>query len=149
MPLGEYCNREVVVILGDESVLDAARLMRQHHVGDVVIVEEQAGKRVPVGIVTDRDLVVEVMAAGLMPEKLAVRDIVVEPLQALGEDASLFEALRTMRSHGVRRLPVVAGDGSLVGIVTVDDVIGLGAEVLEDLQAIVERQPMREALHRP
>ena len=98
---------------------------------------------------TDRDLVVEVMAAGLVPEKLAVRDIVVEPLQALGEDASLFEALRTMRSHGVRRLPVVAGDGSLVGIVTVDDVIGLGAEVLEDLQAIVERQPMREALHRP
>ena len=68
MTVGDYCNRDVIVIAGEESIKVAAELMRRHHVGDVVLVEEQNGKRVPVGIVTDCDLVVEVMAAGLAPE---------------------------------------------------------------------------------
>jgi CBS domain-containing protein len=149
MPLGEYCNREVIVIDGEESVLDAAQLMRQHHVGDVVVVAERHGKRVPIGIVTDRDLVVEVMAPELAPEELAVRDIVVESPVVLHEDASLFAALQMMRGHAVRRVPVVGRDGELVGIITVDDVLGLLAEAVGDLAALVERQPKREAARRP
>ena len=56
MPIGEICNRDVVVVQRNESALEAAKLMRHHHVGDVVVVEERGGLRVPVGLVTDRDL---------------------------------------------------------------------------------------------
>lgn len=79
MRVGEYCNRDVVVINSNESVKKAAELMRSYHVGDLVLVEETDNKKVPIGIVTDRDLVVEVMAAGVTPESLLVRDILTEP----------------------------------------------------------------------
>ncbi len=62
MAVGEICNREVVIAEKTLSVVDAAQLMRTHHVGDLVVVEERAGRRLPVGIVTDRDIVVEVVA---------------------------------------------------------------------------------------
>src|SRR5690242_8806327 len=67
MPVGEICTREVVIVKRNDSVLEAAKLMRQHHVGDVVVIEERGGVRVPVGIVTDRDLVVEILAPQLDP----------------------------------------------------------------------------------
>lgn len=149
MTVGEHCNREVVIISGDESVKVAAELMRRHHVGDVVLVEERKGKRVPIGIVTDRDLVVEVMAAGLVAEELAVRDIIIESPFIVREDDSLFDALEMMRSRRVRRVPVVDADSELVGIITVDDIIGLLAEMLDDLAAVVERQREREIERRP
>ncbi|HET8700554.1 MAG TPA: CBS domain-containing protein [Nitrococcus sp.] len=149
MTVGEYCNREVIVITGDESVKAAAELMRKHHVGDLVLIEERKGKRVPIGIVTDRDLVVEVMATGLAPEELAMQDLVIESPFLVREDESLFDALEIMRSRGVRRVPVVDAGGALVGIITVDDVIGLLAEMLDDLAAIVERQREREVRRRP
>ena len=149
MNIGEYCNREVVIITGDESVLTAAQLMREHHVGDVVLVEERGSRRVPTGIVTDRDIVVELVAAGLEPEQLAVRDIVLQPAFVVREEDSLFDALELMRQRGVRRVPVVDSDGSLVGIITVDDVVGLLAEILDDLAAVVERQREREAGRQP
>jgi len=65
MPISEICNREVVIVQRHNTILEAAQLMRQHHVGDVVVVEERGGVRVPVGIVTDRDLVVEIMAPAI------------------------------------------------------------------------------------
>lgn len=149
MTVGEHCNRDVVIISGEESIKVAAELMRTHHVGDVVLVEERQGKRVPVGIVTDRDLVVEVMAAGLAPDELAVRDIVVESPYIVREEDSLFDALEMMRGRRIRRVPVVDADGALVGIITVDDIIGLLAEMLDDLAAVVERQREREIELRP
>lgn len=149
MTLGEYCNREVIVMHGDESVKTAARLMREHHVGDVVLVTDRNGRRVPTGIVTDRDLVVEVLAQDLVPDDLAVGDIVTEPPYLAREDDDLFDALEMMRSHGIRRVPVVDADRNLVGIITVDDAIELLAEISDDLAAVVERQPAREATRRP
>lgn len=149
MTLGEYCNREVIVMRGGESVKTAARLMREHHVGDVVLVADQDGRQVPTGIVTDRDLVVEVLAQDVVPDDLAVGDIVTEPPYLAREDDDLFDALEMMRSHGIRRVPVVDADRSLVGIITVDDAIELLAEISDDLAAVVERQPAREATRRP
>jgi CBS domain-containing protein len=75
MPLSEVCNREVVIAEKSLSVIDAARLMRSHHVGDIVVVEKREGRNHPVGLVTDRDIVVEVVAAGVNPEALKVGDI--------------------------------------------------------------------------
>ncbi len=150
MPVGDYCTREVIVMDGDEPVHVAAELMRRHHVGDVVLVEQREdGRRVPVGIVTDRDLVVELLAPGVALEGLAARDIVTDPLVRVQEGGSLFDALEQMRAHRIRRVPVVAADGALVGILTVDDVIGLLAEMAVALGGVAERQADREARRRP
>lgn len=149
MGVGEFCNREVVIASGDESVQAGARLMREHHVGDLVLVEDKGPRRVPAGIVTDRDLVVEVMAAGVAPEELKLADVVTGPFFMVHEEDNLFDALEMMRGHGVRRVPVVDGDGGLAGIITADDVIGLLAEMLDDLASLVEREGARERIRRP
>jgi CBS domain-containing protein len=149
MQAGDVCNREVIVIQADESVQVAAELMRRHHVGDVVLYREEGGRRIPTGIVTDRDLVVEVLVPGLDPTALAVRDIVTSPLSVARTDDSLFDALERMRSKAVRRLPVVDADGALAGILTMDDVIGLFTEMQVRLWAVVERQREREEHRRP
>lgn len=103
MSVGTFCNREVVFASGDESVQAGARLMREHHVGDLVLVEDQGSRRVPVGIVTDRDLVVEVMAAGVAPEDIKLADVVTGSFFMVHEDHSLFDALEMMRARGGRR----------------------------------------------
>jgi CBS domain-containing protein len=149
MQAGDVCNREVIVIQADESVQVAAELMRRHHVGDVVLYREEGGRRIPTGIVTDRDLVVEVLVPGLDPTALAVRDIVTSPLSVARTDDSLFDALERMRAKAVRRLPVVDADGALAGILTMDDVIGLFTEMQVRLWAVVERQREREERRRP
>lgn len=146
MTVGEYCNRNVITIDADESVRAAAELMRRHHVGDLVVLEPG---RPPAAIVTDRDLVVEVLAPGLDPQTLAVRDIVTHSAFFVHEGDSLFDALEVMRGRGVRRVPVVDEAGDLAGIIAVDDVVGLLGEVLEDLAAVVERQRDREVDERP
>src|SRR5690348_16604406 len=99
MPIGEICSREVVVMQRHESILEAARLMRQHHVGDVVVAEERDGARVPVGLVTDRDLVVEIMATELDPEVITVEDIMEPELVCVKEDVGIFEATQYIRGR--------------------------------------------------
>lgn len=148
MPISEVCNREVVIVRPDETVLDAAKLMRQHHVGDVVVVEEHGGRRVPVGIVTDRDLVLEVMAPQIDPATLRVSDIVVSDLVAVREDAGLFEAIEYMHAKGVRRLPVVDRSGGLIGILTLDDLIELLADEMAALAKLVKHEQKKESASR-
>jgi CBS domain-containing protein len=145
MAVGEICNREVVITEKSVSVVDAAQLMRTHHVGDLVVVEEKGGRRHPVGIVTDRDIVVEVVAAGVNPDTLKVGDIMGPELATLRESEGLFEALRYMRDKGVRRMPVVDRDGGLVGILTLDDLLSLLAEEMTELAKLVSRERQREA----
>ena len=116
MPVGEICNREVVIAEKSLSVVEAARLMRTHHVGDLVVFEAREGRKHPVGIVTDRDIVVEVVAAAVNPEGLRVGDIMGPEVATVRESEGLFEALRYMRGKGVRRMPVVDAAGGLVGI---------------------------------
>lgn len=148
MPISEVCNREVVIVKADDSVLEAARLMRQHHVGDVLVVEDRGGSRVPIGIVTDRDLVVEIMAAQLDPMAITVGDIMVSELVTVKESAGLFEAIEYMHAKGVRRLPVVADNGGLVGILTLDDLLELLAEEMAALARLVKYEQKKETLNR-
>lgn len=144
MTVGEFCNREVVFIRRDESIPEAARLMRRHHVGDLVVVEEQQDRRVPVGIVTDRDLVLEVIAQEVDPNKLTVGDVMSIELVTAREEDSLFDAIKLMRRRGVRRVPVVDRAGVLVGILSVDDLLELFAETLGDLATLLQREQQRE-----
>ena len=147
--IGEICTREVVFGTREMPVVEAARLMRQHHVGSVVIVEHlNGGKRLPVGIVTDRDVVVEVTAMGLDPRTITVGDIMGDALVTAREKEGLLETMEIMRYKGVRRLPIIGGDGQLVGIVTIDDLLEVLAEQLTELARIVSREQAHEAAAR-
>jgi CBS domain-containing protein len=145
MAVGELCNREVVIAEKTLSVVGAAQLMRKHHVGDLVVVEERGGRKQPVGIVTDRDIVVEVVAAGVNPDALKVGDIMGPEVATVRETEGLFEALRYMRDKGVRRMPVVDREGGLVGILTLDDLLSLLAEEMTELAKLVSHERQREA----
>ncbi len=148
MPVSEVCNREVVIVRAQDSALDAAQLMRTHHVGDVVVVEDRGGTRVPIGIVTDRDLVVEIMAAKLNPAAITASDIMVPELAAVKENVGLFEAIEYMRAKGVRRLPVVDDNGGLIGILTLDDLLELLADEMKALAKLVKQEQKKETMSR-
>lgn len=148
MPISEICNREVVVVQCNDTILEAARLMRQHHVGDVLVVEDRGGVRTPVGIVTDRDLVVEIMAPELDQMVITVGDIMAPDLVTVKENTGVFEAIQYMRAKGVRRLPVVDGSGGLVGILTLDDLLELLAEELLALAKLVRHEQKKETMSR-
>jgi CBS domain-containing protein len=122
MKTGEICKRQVIVARRSTALNEVAQLMRKNHVGSVVILEE-GDARVPAGIVTDRDMVVEVVAAGLDPRTVTAGDIMTaSPALARKDDDALW-ALKTMRDRGIRRLPVVDEAGALFGIVSLDDLV--------------------------
>ena len=148
MPISEICNREVVIVQRNNTILEAAQLMRQHHVGDVVVVEERGGMKVPVGIVTDRDLVVEIMAPAIDQTVITVGDIMVTELATVKENAGLSETIEYMRAKGVRRVPVVDKGGGLVGILTLDDLLELLAEELLLLAKLVRHEQKKETMNR-
>ena len=145
MALGEICSREVVIARKGESVRAAAQLMREHHVGALVIVEERDGSRFPAGIITDRDIAVAIVAKGLDADLLKVEEVIAGELITARETDGVSQTIEAMRAKGVRRIPVVDARGSLVGIVTADDFLDLLAEELTALARIVSREQRREA----
>lgn len=144
MFIGEVCNREVVVVTRDASIAEAARLLRDYHVGDLVVIEETDDRRVPIGILTDRDIVVEVLAPGIATDTLTVGDVMSFDLLTAGEDDSIWDTLERMRVRGVRRVPVIDAQGSLVGIVSVDDLLDLLCEELTALARLIRSQQTHE-----
>lgn len=130
MEIGDLCKRQVVTCSAEATLGEAAKLMRDQHVGSVVICDE---RRKPLGIVTDRDIVVEVVAAQLDPRAVKVGEVMSRnPATAL-EDYDVTWALKMMRDLGVRRLPVVAPGGEIVGIVALDDLLSSAATSLNDV----------------
>ncbi len=144
MNAGEICNREVVVAYRNMSLVEAANLMREHHVGSLVVVVDRLSERVPVGMLTDRDLAVAVVAKELDPRKINVGEVLGDELFTVREKDSVTDVLRLMRERGVRRVPVVTHSGALAGIVTIDDVLDIVAEQLGDVVRAVERERVRE-----
>ncbi|WP_437283398.1 CBS domain-containing protein [Sorangium sp. So ce375] len=146
---GELCNRGVVTIGKTETVIEAARRMRAHHVGSLVIVDEPAGRTVPAGIITDRDIVIGVVAtASPYLESLQVADVATEPLVTAREQEDLLDLLGRMRAAGIRRVPVVNDEGVLQGIIAFDDLLEFLSDELSELSALVTRQQRREAQRR-
>ena len=148
MTIGTICNREVITVQRDATVLHAAVLMRQHHVGDVVVIENRKNKTVPIGIVTDRDIVVELVATELDCNVITVGDIIITKLIVVKDSAGVFEAIQLMANKGVRRLPVVDADGGLVGIITLDDLLLLLSKELAAFTKLVTREQKNEATER-
>jgi CBS domain-containing protein len=145
MTVGEVCKRNVAIAVKDDTIVDAANHMRTSHVGDLVVIEMQQNRRVPVGIITDRDIVVGAVApnAGHL-ETLVVGDIMSPEPATAREGEPLEGALRKMEERGVRRLPVVDGDGALVGILTLDDALQVLAGQQAGLAKIVVEEQRRE-----
>jgi len=144
MPIGNIRTREVVVARRDTTVSEAARLMRSHHVGDVVVVDELDGRKVPCGIVTDRDIVIGLVAQGLDADTITVSDLMTTEIIVARELDGVADTLEVMRVKAVRRMPIVDALGTLVGIVTADDLLQLLSEEMSALAAMINREKRRE-----
>lgn len=149
MSVGDICTRHVVSASREVSVFDAAVLMRLEQVGSVIIVDERDGNVVPLGIITDRDITVEVTARGLDPKVIKLGDLAFEFIATIDEDASFAEAASSMATHGVRRLPVIDVNGVLVGILTMDDLLCHLVAPLSSLSGAVMRERRKAAVKRP
>lgn len=145
LDIGEICNRSVAFATEEMSVKEAAQLMRDQHVGSLVVVREAGKGRIVVGVVTDRDIAIVAVARDFDPQTLRMVDIMsADPVTAHPGD-SINEVLTIMRERGVRRIPVTTNDGVLIGIVTLDDLLGIFAEEMHAfVKAIVSGQK-REA----
>lgn len=149
MSAGELCSRAVVFAYPDMALNEAARLMREHHVGSLVVVEERDVGRVPIGMVTDRDITVAVIARDLDARTINVGEIMSANPVTVRESDSVFDALRVMRTGGVRRVPVVGTNGTLVGILALDDVLEAVAEELRDVASAISSERAHEQRARP
>ena len=139
MSIGEFCTRTVVVAEKDTSIVGLAQLMRKYHVGDVVVVEKHVDRMLPVGIITDRDIVVELIAEEVDLESVTAGDVMSTELITAKQNEGIWDTLQLMQSQGIRRLPVVNEEGFLEGILTVDDLIDLLADELVILAKIAGR----------
>ena len=149
MDVNLICNHNVATIGKTQAVVDAAALMREEHVGDLIVVETRGSASVPVGILTDRDIVVGVIAKRISPDSVTVADVMTRNLLTVREDASIEFALREMRRFGVRRAPVVRSNGDLVGVITIDDIIQHLATQLARLAELIQLEQAAEQRARP
>ena len=148
MLISDVCNRNVVCATRETTISDAASLMRHHHIGDVVVVDQLEGDRMPVGIVTDRDIVIEVVAMGLNPAAVTAGDVMTpSPVVAKQEDDALW-ALKVMRDRGVRRLPVVDDEGALTGLLSFDDLMQHLGTTLGDIAQVIGTERVVESARR-
>ena len=128
-PLKEILNRNVITIGPTAPVSEAAYLMMSEDIGALVVVDRE---RFPLGIITDRDLIISVMAEGKNPEEVIVEEVMTKDLVYVDEDTNILDILSTLSEYSIRRMPVTK-DGKLTGIVSVDDLIVVIATELVDL----------------
>jgi CBS domain-containing protein len=141
MNVSDFSNPFVATVSRATPLTDAARLMRERHVGSVVVVEESGMGRVPVGMLTDRDIVVAVVAGEVDPRTLTAGEVMSGELVTVRPGDSAEHALQVMRRRGIRRVPVVSEAGTLAGIVALDDLLEKVAEQLSDaVRAIASEQ---------
>jgi CBS domain-containing protein len=137
MSIGRICSRDVDTADKQDSVLEAARRMRARQVGTLVVVDGQGR---PMGLLTDRDIAMRVVAVGGDPSRTPVTEIMTAMPAVVLESASIESALGDMRVGRLRRLPVVNGEGLLVGIITLDDILTLLAEEFALIGGLIERE---------
>ena len=137
MNVGDMCCRDVDLVDLDETAADAARRMLKRNVGTLVALDAEGR---PIGLVTDRDLVIRVLAADKTPSRSAMRDVLSAPVRTLPEDAGIDKAVALFRAGSCRRIPVVDAGGKVVGILSLDDVLVLLAEQLGLIAGLVERE---------
>jgi CBS domain-containing protein len=149
MNIGDICTREVVMADRGSSLQQAAALMREHHVGSVLVVAGSPGATQAVGILTDRDMVVDAVARGLDVAQTEIGRLTDGKLACVPATTSIDDAVATMKEQGVRRLLVASDSGELYGIVSLDDLLGALAHEVSDLAYAMRRGIERESGRRP
>lgn len=144
MPIKSFCTKDVVCIGPEASVFDAANLMKERHVGDLVVCKHPDRPKDPIGILTDRDLVLHVIACNLDGKTTKVQDIMFVDPRIICESDGILETTEKMENAGVRRLPVVDASGNLAGIISADDIYDLISTELGNLSRIRSRQAHKE-----
>lgn len=146
----DVCTTEVVTATEDETLFRAAWLMRDRHVGDVVVTRVKGGAQMPVGMLTDRDFVTAMVAEGEDDfADTTVGDAMTEVVILARKDDDLDEVLNNMEANGVRRMPVVDDSDNLVGIVTYDDIVRAVAGQMTKLSRVTAAEIEREQQRRP
>ena len=144
MKLEDVCILDVVCCTPEITLAEAARLMRKRHSGDLIVVDNADEDREPVGVLTDRDIVVEGLAQGRDVNQTKVREIMSKQLVVASASEDLPVAIDRMRTHGVRRIPVLDDERRVIGVVALDDVIRVHAEQAAAILEVVNKQQARE-----
>ena len=140
MNIGKLCIRDTFIIQKDDNIVEAAKLMRVFNVGDLIVVTANREGNIPIGIVTDRDIVIGVVADNTDPQNVKVSEIMSRELVTGSEDDGVYESIERMRVHGIRRLPVVDKEGYLAGILSVDDMLEFLGEEVNALIGLVYKE---------
>lgn len=151
MNAGKLCKREPVTVREFDELTDAAKLMREKHVGYLVVVEPVVadGGYEPAGVLTDRDIAIGVVARGVDPRSLRVGDLMTRDPVVIDEESSIEAALGEMRRIGVRRLPVVRSNGRLAGVLSMDEILEtLAAQMSSVSRSIKNEQRLETELRR-
>jgi CBS domain-containing protein len=145
MKAGELCVRDVVTAEPGDSAGEVAKRMADHNVGNViVVVQRPAGLPRPIGIVTDRDLVVRLLARSL-PASTPIVEVMQRDLVSAFDDDDVEHVVAKMRAHGIRRVPIIDRGGGLQGMLSLDDVLGWMRDELDAAASVTDRQG--RALH--
>lgn len=151
MNANDLCKRDVVTVRPTDDLSLAARLMRDKHIGYLVVVEPalKEGTFKPVGVLTDRDIVVTVVAREADPRSLRVEDVMTRQPAVIGEEDSVATTLQQMRRIGIRRIPVVGSLGQLIGVLSLDDVLDALTAQLHDVAGSIHSEQLIENALRP
>ena len=144
MTVGIICRRAVDMVEPGALVRVAAQRMAARNVGSLLVVD---GSRHVLGVVTDRDLALRVVAQGRDPHLTRIVDVMTPHPDTVSEETSVEDALTVMRSRGVRRLPVVGHAGELAGVVSVDDILVLLSQEFGELSRLIEHSSPRALAH--
>jgi CBS domain-containing protein len=137
MNVGQHCSRNVAVVDTAADIVTAAKLMRTHHVGFLVVLDARNAERTPVGVITDRDLVIQVYAKEIDPSTVKVGDVMTRNPVVASEIDDLTELVKKMQQSGIRRLPLVNATGAVSGVIALDDVIEWLAALLCDVTGLI------------
>ena len=148
MKVGDLCNRDCISAGKDIDVVEAAMLMRKHHVGTLIVTEQDDQGEKPVGIITDRDIVIEIMAKDQDPHDFVLADVMTDNPFKANEDDNLHDTIESMQLEGIRRLPVVDKEGYLTGVLAVDDILGEMAVQMGGLVQLFKRELATEEMFR-
>jgi len=139
MTIGKHCKHDVVTAPRDTSVYKAAQLMKQHNIGNIVVIDKSDGIT-PIGILTDRDVAIKIVADEIDPRQLTIGDAMSQDLLILREHQDIQEAIDMMCAKKVRRAPIADQQNKIIGIVTIDDLILLFADEFASVAKLIRQQ---------
>lgn len=150
MNITEIASMNPISIAPDASAREAAITMRDTHVGCVIVATGSDDDRLtPVGVVTDRDLAIMLIAMNADPDEVTVQDIMSSDPLILSQGDAVEDAIEMMNSHAVRRAPIVDAKGFLIGVVSIEDLVSVISDHLQKLADLLFEGMEYERQRRP